>query len=210
MINRSRQPGLPLRAKPLPTSPAAELGLLSSPRGAGSAPGPHGAQRLRPGLAPGRLFHASLPDPATPLAAEAPRDPRSAARRSIRSAGTQRPGPRRGCVLQAPEGQCLGERPALFHPIPLTPPLRTCSPEAVERNQAAPPPHPHSPQPGTGRDAYHRRFTGEETGSERRGTLPRATQPWRQRIEIQTLKNALPAPAPPRPRPSEGARKPRK
>lgn len=142
MINRSRQPGLPLRAKPLPTSPAAELGLLSSPSGAGSAPGPHGAQRLRPGLAPGRLFHASLPDPATPLAAEAPRDPRSAARRSIRSAGTQRPGPRRGCVLQAPEGQCLGERPALFHPVPLTPPLRTCSPEAVERNQAAPPPHP--------------------------------------------------------------------
>ena len=139
----SRQPGLPLRAKLLPAIPAAEFGLLSPLSGAGSGSGPHGAQRLRPGRAPGQLFHAFLPDrAATPLAAEAPRDPRSAARRSIHSAGTQRPGPRRGRVLQAPEDQCLGKRPALFHPVPLTPPPRACSPGAVERHQAAPP-HTH-------------------------------------------------------------------
>lgn len=76
---------------------------------------------------------------------------------------------------------------------------RACSPEAVERNQAAPPnmwpePRPHSPRPGTGRDAYHRRFTGEETGSERGGSLPRATQPWRQITEIQTLEEGSPPP----------------
>ena len=142
----SRQPGLPLRAKLLP----AILGLLSPLSGAGSGSGPHGAQRLRPGRVPGQLFHAFLPDPAaTPLAAEAPRDPRSAARRSIHSAGTQRPGPRRGRVLQAPEDQCLGKRPALFHPVPLTPPPRACSPEAVERHQAAPPHTPNMwPEPG--------------------------------------------------------------
>ena len=146
----SRQPGLPLRAKLLPAIPAAELGLLSPLSGAGSGSGPHGAQRLRPGRVPGQLFHAFLPDPAaTPLAAEAPRDPRSAARRSIHSAGTQRPGPRRGRVLQAPEDQCLGKRPALFHPVPLTPPPRACSPEAVERHQAAPPHTPNMwPEPG--------------------------------------------------------------
>lgn len=97
----------PVRQSLCPQSTPPSSGSSPLQVGKDPAPGPHGAQRLRPGRAPGAaVSHLSTrPDrrPATPLAAEAPRDPRSAARRGIRSAGTQRPGPRRGRVLQAPK-----------------------------------------------------------------------------------------------------------
>lgn len=60
-------------------------------------------------------------------------------RRNARSAGTPRPGLRRGCVLQAPEGRCLGERPALFHPVPLTAPPRVL-PRGGGKKSGSPPP----------------------------------------------------------------------
>lgn len=122
--SHSRQPGLPLCAKalcPQSTPPSWALSSkwgriwlrdLTEHRGCGLG------ERL------GRLFHTSLPDPTgDPLPLRPCETLALPPGGGICSAGTQRPGPRRGRVLQAPKTSAWEKRagslpPGSPHPAP--------------------------------------------------------------------------------------------
>lgn len=157
----------PVRQSLCPQSTPPSSGSSPLQVGKDPAPGPHGAQRLRPGRAPGAAVSHLSTRPDWRL--HSPLRPRETLALPPGGASAV-PGPsaqaRGGDACFKPRRPVLGRKAGSLPPGSPHPAPARVLPRGSGKTSGSPPPNmwseprPLSPQPGTGRGAYHRRFTG--------------------------------------------------